>query len=121
MNNIRLSIRDVAGKIILNDPKMSFTISAVGLTTTLVSTNHGLTNGMLVYLDSKSNRKNTLPRIYTVTVVDPNTIEINADTTGLAYLVGANIILVIDDYVFNYNIKIYSIREDESTTIPNVR
>lgn len=121
LNNIRLSIRDISNNLVLPEPRMSFTITAIGLTTALTSISHGLATGMFVYLDAKSNRKNNLPSIYTATVIDPNTIEINANTTGLNYLVGVPITLVIDDYVFNYNIKIYSIREDEATGLPNVR
>lgn len=121
MNNINLSIRDISNNVVLPDPKMQFTLTGIGATTVLTYTAHGLSNGMSIYLDSKSNRKNILSSIYTVAVLDPNTIQINANTTGLTYLVGSQLLFVIDDYVFNYNIKVYSIREDESTLLPNVR
>jgi hypothetical protein len=121
MNTIRLSIRDISNNIILPEPRMQFTITGVGALTTLNNANHGLVNGMLIYLSTKSNLKNTFSGIYTVAVVDNDNIQINANTSSSFYLVGSPLIVIIDDYVFNYNLKIYSIREDESTGLPNVR
>jgi hypothetical protein len=121
LNNIKLSIRDIAGNVILPEPRMLFTIASVGVLTTLNSVNHGLVNGMLLYLSSKSNLKNIFSGIYTVTVLDNDNIQINANTSSSLYLVGSSFIAIIDDYVFNYNLKIHSIREDENTGLPNVR
>lgn len=120
LNEIKMSIRDIAGNIVFNDPKMEFVISGIGATTILSSFNHGLVNGMVIYLD-QNNRKDIFGRTYIITVLSPDTIEIAVDTTGLNYLIGTTLKMVIDDYVFNYLLKIYSIREDESTSVPNIR
>jgi len=121
LNDIKLSISDVAGNIIFKEPRMDFAIVTVGATTELYSPNHGLSNGMLIYLDRKSNRKDVFSRIYPVTVVSPDVISIPVDTTNLAYLVGVILKVIIDDYVFNYTIRVFSIREDENTLVANTR
>lgn len=114
LNLIKLQLRDIAGPVILPEPKMLFMVNSVGVTTTFVHFSHGLSTGMVVYVNPKSNRKNVFPSSYTITVLNPDVIEIPVNTTGLDYLVTNNIEMIIDDYVFNYNLKIYSIREDDS-------
>lgn len=121
LNIVKLQIRDVAGVIMFPDPRMSFVIQAIGPTTTLSRLNHGLQNGMLLYVDPKSTHKNVIPRIYIVTVIDPDTISIPVDTSSLSYMVSTLLNTIIDDYVFNYTMKIFSIREDENTATPNMR
>lgn len=114
LNDIKLSIRDIAGNVIFRDPKMQFAVSGIGATTTLISNDHGLTTGMTLYLENNSNRKDIFRGVYPIVVISPNTIEIPVDTTGLTYLIGALLKVIIDDYVFNYTVKVYSIREDEN-------
>lgn len=121
LNNIKLIIRDAAGPLILPDPKINFTISAVGLTTQLTLPNHGLQVGMRVYLNAKNGWKVYLPGVYTVISVTQNTLELNADTSGYTNLIGLDTEFIVDDYVFNYNIRVLSIREDEKSLIPNMR
>jgi hypothetical protein len=120
LNNIRLQIRDVAGPIILPEPRLLASILSVGLVTTLTSIAHGLVSGMRIYIDPKSNRKNVFPRLYTVTVIDPDTLEIPVPTVGLTYLETTNLPIIVDDYTFGYTIKVFSIREDEATGIQRI-
>lgn len=121
LNDIRLQIRDISSNLVLPHPFMDFTVASTGATTFLTSPNHGLIAGMKVYLNSNSQYKYRLPRVYTIISTTTNDIEISADTSNLPFLVGITLPLVVDDYVFNYNVKIFSIREDENNSMPSVR
>jgi hypothetical protein len=115
MENIVVKYRDPAGCIIVPDPHMEFTILAVGAATTLQLANHNLLNGMLLYIDNTDMLKTTFPRTYAITVLNSSDISIPVDTTIMSYLIGSKIKIIIDDYNFNFNIQLFSVRRDRET------
>jgi hypothetical protein len=112
MENIRVKYRDPASCITVPDPHMEFTILAVGATTTLQLIGNGLLNGMLLYVDGVDVLKTTFPRTYAITTLNADDLTIPVDTTIMTYLVGSKIKVIIDDYNFNFNIKLFSVRRE---------
>lgn len=105
-------VRDISGTFDIPSITKVFTILAIGANTALQLANHGLVTGMRIFIRDNGNKKSIFPRIYPIIVIDPNIIEIAVDTSVLIYLIGQEVEFVIDDYVFNFNIKLSSIRED---------
>ena len=110
---VQLKIRDIASNITIPETDTGmFTISGTGAVTNLSLAQHGLATGMKVYLDDCNPKKSVFGRIYTVTVIDPDLITIDFNSIDFGYLLGQKVSFTVDDFVFNTNIKIESIRDD---------
>lgn len=110
---IQMKIRDIASNVLIPETETGmFVINAIGPNTTLDLANHDLIDGMKIYLNDCNPKKSTFPRIYTVTVLNPDQISINFDSSSMDYLVGQKLSFTVDDWVFNTGIKIESIRDD---------
>ncbi len=110
-------LRYKAGAIIIPAPQLSGTIS-IGNPTTIVAPGHGLTSGYLIYGISIRGG-NILPeilgRIYPITVIDPDTFTIPVDTSA-TNINGKIIDFIIDNYNFEFNLKVLNINWDNDHT-----
>lgn len=113
LETIKVQLRDVSNTINIADTNTGmFEITAIGLVTTLDLVKHGLQPGMQVYIEQCNSKKSLMPAIYTIAVLNDDQVTINFDSTNMDYLIGQKISFVIDDLVFNLNIKMSSIRND---------
>lgn len=112
LNTISMQIRDISNPISVQNTEFVFNIIGIGLVTTLELINHNFVNGMKIYLPDCGQQKSIFPKLYQITVVNPDQISIVADTTNMLYLLGQNITVIADDLIFNLAIKVDSIRED---------
>lgn len=114
LNELNLMLRDIASNIDIPTVTFDFELVTIGATTEFNLVNHQLTNGMHIFMSDKNKKKNIFPRLYPITIIDPNTISINVDTSGMTYLLGQMFEFFIDDYIFNLNIELVSIKEDRT-------
>lgn len=117
IDTFELQLRDKAGEIIIPYPKLSGIIT-IGSPTVVTSIAHGLTDGFMVYgfvFRDGSILPNQLSRIYPVTVLTADTFSIPTDTSSL-FINGKIVSFIVDNFNFEFNIKVLNINWDNDHT-----
>jgi Fe-S cluster assembly iron-binding protein IscA len=112
-----LELRDKAGRILVPFPIVSG-IMTIG-NPTIITGVHGAQTGFLVYkikFRNGSITPDSLGRIYPITVLDPTTFTIPVDTSSLTYLNNESMTYLIDNFNFEFNLKVLNINWDNDHT-----
>jgi hypothetical protein len=112
-----MQLRDKAGQIIIPFPKVSGIIT-IGNPTTVTSIAHGLQTGFQVYgfsLRDGSLLPSQMSRIYAITVLTADTFTIPVDTTG-TNINGKTANYIVDNFNFEFNLKVLNINWDNDHT-----
>lgn len=111
-------LRDKAGVIVVPFPQVSG-IMTIGNPTVITSVAHGLTTGFLIYgitIRDGNILPDVLSRIYPITVLTPDTFSIPVNTTSFGSINNKTIDYIIDNYNFEFNLKVLNINWDNDHT-----